>query len=74
MGFIDHLQVVLEPVERTRYSAWLRAGQPRGRSSSPGRVKKFLFFKTSRLIPGPTQPPFQWVPGVLFPGGKAAGA
>jgi hypothetical protein len=23
---------------------------------------------------GPTQPSIQWVPGVFFPGGKAAGA
>jgi hypothetical protein len=26
---------------RSRYSYWLRAGRPRGRSSSPGRIKNF---------------------------------
>ena len=31
------------------------------------------FFFSSRLVPGFTQPPIQWIPG-LFPGGKAAGA
>jgi hypothetical protein len=31
-----------EPEQRSRYSDWLRAGRPRGRSSSPGRVKTFL--------------------------------
>jgi hypothetical protein len=28
--------------KRNRYSDWLRAGRPRGQSSSPGRVKNFL--------------------------------
>jgi hypothetical protein len=27
----------------------------------------FLFSKTSRLALGPTQPPIQWVPGVIYP-------
>jgi hypothetical protein len=53
----------------SRYSDWLRAGRPRGRSSSPGRVKNFLFSTSSRSAVGPTQPPIQWAPG-----GKAAGA
>jgi hypothetical protein len=56
------------------YSDWLRAGQLRGPSSSPGRVKIFLFPTSSRPALGPTQPPIQWVPGALYLGGKAAGA
>jgi hypothetical protein len=31
-----------EPGKRSRYIDWLRAGRPRDRSSSPGRVKNFL--------------------------------
>jgi hypothetical protein len=49
---------------RSRYSDWLRAGRLRGRSSSPGRVKNFLFSTSSRPALGPTH----WVPGALFPG------
>jgi hypothetical protein len=33
---------------RSRYSDWLRPGRPRGRSSSPDRVKNFLFSTSSR--------------------------
>jgi hypothetical protein len=29
-------------IAQSRYSDWLRAGRPRGRSSSPGRIKNFL--------------------------------
>jgi hypothetical protein len=39
-------------------------GRLRGRGSSPGRVKNFLFSKSSRPALGSTQPPIQWVPGV----------
>jgi hypothetical protein len=42
----------------------------RGRRSSPGRVKKFLFSTSSRQALGPTQIPIQWVPGALSPGVK----
>jgi hypothetical protein len=35
------------------------------RSSSPGRVKNFLFSMSSRPALGSTQPPIQWVPGAL---------
>jgi hypothetical protein len=58
---------------RSRYSSWLRAGRPRGRSSSPGRFKNFLFSTSSRSALGPTQPPIQWVPRALFPGIKRLG-
>jgi hypothetical protein len=59
-----------EPGRCSRYSDWLRAGRPRGQSSSPGRAKNFLFSKSSRPAPGSTQP-IQWVPGVKRPGREA---
>jgi hypothetical protein len=46
-------------------SDWLQAGQSRNQSSSPGRVKNFLFFTSSRPTLGSTQPPIQRVPGAL---------
>jgi hypothetical protein len=49
------------------------AGRPSGRNSSPGRVKNFLFSKSSRLALGSTQPPIQWVPEALSPGVKRLG-
>jgi hypothetical protein len=42
--------------QRRRYSEWLRAGRPRSRSSSPGRIKNFLFSKSSRPVQWPAQP------------------
>jgi hypothetical protein len=48
--------------------AYFRAGRPTGRSSSPGRVKNFLFSTSSRPALGPTQPPIQWVQGTLSTG------
>jgi hypothetical protein len=39
-------------------------------SSSPGRVKNFLFSTSSRPALGPTQPPMQRVLGALSPGVK----
>jgi hypothetical protein len=53
-----------EPGQCIRYSDWLRGGQPRDRSSSPGRVKNFLFSTSPRPALGSTQPPIKWVPGV----------
>jgi hypothetical protein len=44
-----------------------------GRSSSPGRVKNFLFSTSSRPALGSTQPPIQWVPGALSPKVKRPG-
>jgi hypothetical protein len=57
-------------VNRQRYSDWLRAGRPSGRSSSPSRVKNFLFSTSSRPALRPTQPSVQWVPRALSPGVK----
>jgi hypothetical protein len=65
----------------SRCSVWLRAGRPGDRDSIPGRgerifppasVGKRIFPVTSvsGLALGPTQPPVQWVPGVLSPGLK----
>jgi hypothetical protein len=45
----------------------------RGRSSSPGMVKNFLFSTSSRPALGSTQPPIQLVPGALSPGVKRQG-
>jgi hypothetical protein len=59
--------------EAYKRSDCLRAGRPRSRSSSPGRVKNFLFSTSSRPALGPTQPPIQWVPGHLSPGVKGPG-
>jgi hypothetical protein len=62
-----------EPRRRSRYSDCLRAGRPRGRSSSLGRVKNFHLFMSSRPALGPTQPPIQWVQGALSLGVKQQG-
>jgi hypothetical protein len=54
-------------------SDWLRAGPPKGRSSSTVRVKNFFFSTSPRPALGPTQPPIQWVPGTFSPGVKRQG-
>jgi hypothetical protein len=51
----------------------LLAGRPRSRSSSPGRVKNFLFSTSSRSALGSTQPLIQLVPGALSPWVKRQG-
>jgi hypothetical protein len=51
--------------QRSRYSDWIRAGRPRGPSSSSDMVKNFRFSTSSRQALGPTQPPIQWVRGAL---------
>jgi hypothetical protein len=43
-------------------------GRLRGRSSSTGRVKNFLFSTSSIPAAGSTQPPIQLVPRALSPG------
>jgi hypothetical protein len=55
------------------YSDWLRAGRPRGRGSSHGRVKNFLFSTSSRPALGFTHPRIQLVPGALSPAVKQPG-
>jgi hypothetical protein len=52
---------------RSRYSDWLRARWPTGRSSSPGRVKNFLFSTSSRPAVGST---IQGLPGAISRGVK----
>jgi hypothetical protein len=54
---------MIELGERNRHSDWLRAGRPRGRSSSPARVKNYLFSASFRPAQGSTHPPIQWVLG-----------
>jgi hypothetical protein len=63
--------LVGEPEYHSRYSDWLRAGRPRSRSSSPGRLKNFLFSTSTRPSLGPTQP--QCAPEALSPGVKRLG-
>jgi hypothetical protein len=50
-----------------------QAGRSRDQSSSPGRVKNFLFSTSSITALGSTQPPIQCVPGALSPGIKRPG-
>jgi hypothetical protein len=38
------------------YIDWIWTGQPRGRSSIPGRVRNFLFSTLYRPAQGPTMP------------------
>jgi hypothetical protein len=70
---IMKLLIMWELGWRSRYSDWLRAGRTRGQSSSTSRVKNFLFFMSSRLTLGSTQPPIQWLSGALFLGIKWPG-
>jgi hypothetical protein len=53
-----------------RDSDWLRAGPPRGWSSSPGRGKVVILSAPSRPVLEPTQFHIQWVSGALSPGVK----
>jgi hypothetical protein len=66
MGFVSR-KFTPSLGERNWYSDWLRAGRPRGRSSSPGRVKNFHFSISSRPALGHTQSPVEWVLGALSP-------
>jgi hypothetical protein len=59
-------------LRRTKFrrGAGLRAGRPRGRSSSPSRRKIFLFLTLFVPVLGPTQTPIQWVLRALSLGVK----
>jgi hypothetical protein len=53
---------------------WLRAEGPGARGSIPGRGERiFPLSSVSTLVLWPTQPPVQWVPGVLSSGLKRSG-
>jgi hypothetical protein len=58
-----------EPRWRSRYSDWLRAGQPRVRVPVGSRI--FTSPHTPAL--GPTQPTIHWIPEILTPGVKRQG-
>jgi hypothetical protein len=61
-----------EPGWLSQYSVWLRTGLPGDRGLISGRGKMVCpLTSVSRQVLGPTQPPVQWVPAVLSPGGKA---
>jgi hypothetical protein len=64
-------QTVTE-LQLSRYSDWLRAVRPRGRSSSPCRGKNFHFSASFKRTLGPTQPTIHWVTGPS-PGVKRKG-
>jgi hypothetical protein len=59
--------------EKYVHDDWLRAGRPRGRSSSASGENFFHFPISFRPALGPTQSPIQWVPGALSPGVKQPG-
>jgi hypothetical protein len=69
----NETQLFIIPVGGSRHSDWLRAGRQRGWSSSPGRVKNFLFYMSSKPALGFTQPPIQWLPRALSLGIKTDG-
>jgi hypothetical protein len=68
---IHNISNGLKVRERSQYTEWLgAAGQQRGQSSSPTRVKNFLFFTSAGPALGPSQLPIlvQWVTEVLSRG------
>jgi hypothetical protein len=63
----DILHLIL-CIIRSRGSVWLRTGRPGFDPQQRQRI--FLLASASRPALGITQPPVQWVPGVLSPGAK----
>jgi hypothetical protein len=57
------LQTILDPGQLSHYSDW-KTG------FDPWQGQSILLGCTSRLAVGPTQPPIQWILGVLSPGVK----
>jgi hypothetical protein len=66
----DHYNHLLEPGSSVSIVSDYGAGRPFDRGTIPGRGKGFFLCPVSRPALGPTQPPVQWVPGVLSPGDK----
>jgi hypothetical protein len=71
--YLNNFTTHTSQAQRSRYNDWLQAGRRRGRSSSPGMVKNFLFFTSNTPALGSTQPFVQWVPEAFFPGVKRQG-
>jgi hypothetical protein len=69
--FVNKLPSLSSPEKGSLfYFNWLGAGLPGHRGSIPGRGERiFPLASVPRPARGPTQPPVQWVPGFLAPGG-----
>jgi hypothetical protein len=61
------------PGQRSQYSDWLQTGRLRGWSSSPGRVKNFLFLHVIQTG-SEVHPTYYPMGNGAFPRGKAARA
>jgi hypothetical protein len=69
--YLDDWMMKCVPGSSVSIVSWLRTGRPGDRGSIPGRGERiFPVASVSRPALGPTQPPVQWVPGVLSPGLK----
>jgi hypothetical protein len=78
LPFMIHFNIVISSMPRSKDGAvgiatGYRLDKRKGRSSSPVRVKQFLFSTSPKPALGPTQPPIQLVSGALSPGIKRPG-